>query len=450
MPTYADLLGPAVQKFTQHSGLDVIVIQTKAEAGFSVKLNLDLLVGPSIVVFCDVDLWLVRAVDFSVYYEPGRFGAVWDPSVNNTGTFCHKDVIREGWNPENYFNSGLFVCDMADPKIRQVFADAREHLRACHAGEVEKPADWTDQYFLNAAVRRQPGLFKRLPPALNFYKVCADWGSSAFIPRAIIGLHAAGIPLAKKLATLQAQEAVFGGPVRPLLGAARHQRVEQTLPYPVMLLAKEGVNARRDYALEHVRERLLVYPEIVDGPDKKAPDFESRIDPATQRDTITDGGLACTMGHRAMWQRIVDRQLKYALLLEDDIALTEDTHLLESTFAELERRAEHQWDWVQFRGPNLECAEDDLELVARGEDGYFADMHYAQRARRLPWQNVCYGVSLKGAKRLLELTAPITKVNDCYIRFCHNEVAFQGPVVASQNREFTSFVEYDKTTGPWL
>ena len=84
----------------------------------------------------------------------------------------------------------------------------------------ERPVDWTDQYFLNWGVQRQKGLLKRLPFALNFYKPAVDWGSYPFIPREIIGLHAAGAPLRDKLQTLESQAAVFGGPTNSMLPEA--------------------------------------------------------------------------------------------------------------------------------------------------------------------------------------------------------------------------------------
>lgn len=215
-PKYRHLTDEAVRRFRKHSGLDVIVLWSEEEPAFAAKLNLDLLVAPMPIVFFDVDLWLLRPFDFKALAKAGRFCAVPDPGAWNPLAFPHIDSKRNGWNKESYFNSGLFACDLARPEIRRVFADARRRFEECHANTAPAPVDWTDQFFLNWAIQQQPGLLKRLPFALNFYKKAVDWGSYPHIPREIVGLHAAGIPLEDKLENLRRQAAVFGEPIGPM------------------------------------------------------------------------------------------------------------------------------------------------------------------------------------------------------------------------------------------
>lgn len=210
-PRYAYMAGEAVERFQKMSGLDVVVLHVGSEPAFAAKLNLDLLLAPRRIVFFDVDYWMLRPFNFSTL-PTDRFSAVPDPGVGSKNQFPARDCAREGWAPETYFNSGLFVCDLTMPALRQVFADARARLLACHAGAVESPADWTDQYFLNWAVQQQWEIFNPLPIALNFYKVAADGGNLANIPAQIIGLHAAGVGVERKLAALRQQAAVFGPP----------------------------------------------------------------------------------------------------------------------------------------------------------------------------------------------------------------------------------------------
>lgn len=215
-PGYEHLAEEAVRRFRVSTGLSVLVLHVEREPSYAAKLNLDLLVAPRPIVFFDVDLWMLRPHEFAPLAGSGRFGAVPDAGAWNPRTFPYADCEREGWDRADYFNSGLLVCDLARPEIRAVFAAARKRLADCHAGRQEAPADYGDQYFLNWAVRQQPGLLRRLPLELNFYKRVVDGGNYPHLPREIIGLHAAGIPLGEKLAALHAQAAVFGEPVLPM------------------------------------------------------------------------------------------------------------------------------------------------------------------------------------------------------------------------------------------
>jgi len=222
-PQYQHLTEEAVRRFHQQTGLDVAVLWSAQEPAFAVKLNLDLLLAPVPIVYFDVDLWMLRPFDFRPIAQAGRFAAVPDPGAWNPNAFPHIDSERFGWEKESYFNSGLFACDLGRPDIRQLFIEARARLDACHGDTTQAPADWTDQFFLNWAVQRQPGLFKRLPFALNFYKKAVDWGSYPHIPREIIGLHAAGVPLDEKLGKLRREAEVFGEPAGPMYAeAVRH------------------------------------------------------------------------------------------------------------------------------------------------------------------------------------------------------------------------------------
>ncbi len=211
-PKYEYLAAEAVNRFRAKTKLDVIVVYSNQEPSFAAKLNLDLLVAPNPIVFFDADFWMLRPYSFIPLATSERFCAVPDPGAFTPLTFPYDDCEREGWDKEAYFNSGLFACDLRRPEIRTVFAEARQHLADCHRGLARRPADWTDQYFLNWAVRRHPGLFQPLPFALNFYKHAVDSGYASHIPRDIIGLHAAGIRADHKLHALRQQAPVFGPP----------------------------------------------------------------------------------------------------------------------------------------------------------------------------------------------------------------------------------------------
>ena len=209
-PSYLEMAKEAVARFRRYTGLDVVSIQVDDTAGYGAKLCLDEYLPPRPIVFFDADLWLLRQYDFTALAQSENFCAVACPGAWNPEAFPHTDSEREGWNKATYFNSGLFACDLAQPHIRQIFADARTRLTECRLGKVTEPVDTTDQYFLNWAVQRQLKTLHLLPFELNFFKMAVDWGGYPHIPREIIGLHAAGVVVSSKLAKLQREAEVFG------------------------------------------------------------------------------------------------------------------------------------------------------------------------------------------------------------------------------------------------
>jgi hypothetical protein len=209
-PRYMHLAEEAVSRFRKWTGLDAVILWSEVEPAFAAKLNLDLLVAPRPIVFFDVDLWLLRPVDFRPLAESDRWCAVPDPCAWNMEGFPGVDTAREGWDPDTYFNSGLFACDLSRPEIRQVFVDARAQLDRVHAGAVTRPVDHTDQYYLNWGVQRRPGLLKPLPLEMNFYHVSIAHSGVRYVPVPLTGLHAAGLPVERKLEALREQAKVLG------------------------------------------------------------------------------------------------------------------------------------------------------------------------------------------------------------------------------------------------
>lgn len=207
-PTYRHLEKEAVKRFRKNSGLPVKVIRCKDDEGFMTKLELDRLCGKKRIVFFDVDYWLLRPVDFSQWH-PNNWYAVHDSAVFNHYAFPHTDCEKFTMDKMLYFNSGFFSCNLALEEHRAVFKRARKIAALVRRGNLEKPTDVTDQFYLNAACQKlvYPSF---LPLKFNYYHRAAQWGQIPYIPRDVIGLHAAGEPLESKLQALQVQSQVFG------------------------------------------------------------------------------------------------------------------------------------------------------------------------------------------------------------------------------------------------
>lgn len=214
-PSYKHLEKEAVKRFKRHSGLPVQVIRVKDAEGFTAKLELDRYCGKQRVVFFDVDFWLIRPVKFEKWDVPHWY-AVHDSAVFNPHAFPSTDCGLYKLDKLRYFNSGFFICDLRNSMHRKVFQRARQIHTKVQRKKFPKPVDVTDQFYLNYAVQELGISLSLLPTKFNFYKWAVDAGQLQWIPRDIIGLHAAGEKIENKLIALQQQEAVFGKSVAPV------------------------------------------------------------------------------------------------------------------------------------------------------------------------------------------------------------------------------------------
>lgn len=215
-PEYRQLAVEACERWRRFTGLPVKMIERKRD-GFHWKLRLDdLHDGPC--CFFDADWWLLRE------WNPDASGVMWqavpDAMAFCDESFCGRDCARFGIDRARYWNSGLFICDLSRRDHRRVFGAARESWRENRRSKLARVADKTDQFHLNWAVQELGVPLSVLPTALNYYHFATRHGALPAIPREIVGLHGAGIPLAGKMEKLRQQAGVFGQPVMPMLPRA--------------------------------------------------------------------------------------------------------------------------------------------------------------------------------------------------------------------------------------
>jgi len=208
-PSYRHLEKEAVKRFKKNSGLPVHVIRCKDKDGFMKKLELDKECGRQRIVFFDVDFWLLRKVDFAKW-DAFTIFAVHDSAVFNPHAFPHTDCQNLGLEKLRYFNSGFMVVNLALQSHRKVFAEARKLRKRVVSGKLANPTDVTDQFYLNKAAQDVGAPLHLVPLKFNFYLPAAIWGQVPYIPRDVIGLHAAGYKREEKLDALHVQSQVFG------------------------------------------------------------------------------------------------------------------------------------------------------------------------------------------------------------------------------------------------
>lgn len=196
-PDYLDLATKNAGWFHRHSGLDVLVHLTSRD-GFAAKLELEKLVhGP--VVFFDADYRLLRdSREFFSTVDTNEFHGVHETVASNgkPAHFPYSDSRAVGMPPENYINTGFFICNTR--RHGHVFQRARQLMAEKQNGLWAGIADTTEQSILNLALHREGIVPVMLPTKWNFFQWAHTSGCCDF-PRRVIGFHAAGVvgPAAK-------------------------------------------------------------------------------------------------------------------------------------------------------------------------------------------------------------------------------------------------------------
>lgn len=207
-PSYRHLEKEAVKRIKKFTGLKVQVIRCSDKDGFMKKLELDLECPRDRIVFTDIDFWFLREVHFESWC-PNTWLAVMDSAVFNPWAFPHSDCEAFGMQKIQYFNSGFFVCNLALKEHRKVFQVARRIQKKIRNGTMKKPVDVTDQFALNKAAQDTNVPMSLVPLKFNYYHRASQWGQVPYIPRDVIGLHAAGFKLEEKKRALEVQAEVF-------------------------------------------------------------------------------------------------------------------------------------------------------------------------------------------------------------------------------------------------
>lgn len=215
-PSYEKVGMEAVERFKKHVGIEVKIHQCEDKDGFQAKLQLERISGRRDVIFFDSDLWFLDRPNLGKSAGHSCLLAVHDSAAFNPHAFPHTDCERFGMPKTEYFNSGLMCLSFTQEKHRRMFSEARSLHKSGQRKSATKPADWTDQVWLNRA-RLSVGLpWVKLPTAYNYYLRASQWGQLPWIPRKIIGLHGAGIEAKKKFKALKEQAKVFEYPTCPM------------------------------------------------------------------------------------------------------------------------------------------------------------------------------------------------------------------------------------------
>lgn len=114
---------------------------------------------------------------------------------------------------------------------------------------------------------------------------------------------------------------------------------------------------------------------------------------------LTRGEIGCYLSHLKAWQAVLDQELDYAIILEDDVVLTDSFRLLPQTLTKLE----DAWDLIKIAAPYKK-----QKATQLGDIGSFGYVRY-----RKPPMGACgHVVSAAGAQKLLAKRPPFYRPVD--------------------------------------
>lgn len=198
--SYTKLGREAVRRFIKFTGLKVKIVRCTDQDGYFAKLCMDRHAGRQKVIYFDADHWLLRPLDAS-RINFGVFSAAPDWGVFHPHAFPKEDCERLGMRKDLYFNSGFFCADFSNPVHRKMFQEAR-CLWKRHQSK-KMTGDPGEQTILNLARHKVGAPIQMLPTVVNYYRFSTSQGVFQDIPSEVIGLHAAGVPLKKKMRHLK-------------------------------------------------------------------------------------------------------------------------------------------------------------------------------------------------------------------------------------------------------
>lgn len=223
-PAYAHLREEAVKRYRRCFGLPVVVIEADDGSGYDTKLLLDQFCGATTLIFCDLDWWPLREIPAQVW-QSGAWTAVRDHGHKHPDSFASHDIEKHKLDALRYFNSGFFVCNLYNPQHAAVFKLARAIRRDVKSRVRPIVGDFGEQFYLNAAAHELGIPMNLLPMSFNWIQGFAEHGMVPYIPRVVYGVHAAGVPVERKLPHLLAMEQVFGHPAAPLCDGVAQEHI---------------------------------------------------------------------------------------------------------------------------------------------------------------------------------------------------------------------------------
>lgn len=127
--------------------------------------------------------------------------------------------------------------------------------------------------------------------------------------------------------------------------------------------------------------------------------YNAKKNKYTYYKSLTDGEIGCYLSHRKVWQKIVQENIEYALVLEDDFLLHKGLEDID----QLLKMVVEPWDLIKLGEiPNKRIKQQILAI---------ADLSLV-KFRKIPQGTYSYLITIKGAKKMLKHSNPFSRPVD--------------------------------------
>lgn len=159
--------------------------------------------------------------------------------------------------------------------------------------------------------------------------------------------------------------------------------------------------------------------------------YDSKRNVTGYKKSLSIGELGCYLSHIKCWQKIVEQDLDYALILEDDFKLSDDFNHFEQLFTKLQN-----WDYVRIAYPIKHTP-----VLARAQLTLEHDLIYY---KKVPINTLAQAVSKAGAKKLLANSKRVFRPIDVDIKhFWEKQIQVLGidPPLIKAHQNFSSEID---------
>lgn len=166
--------------------------------------------------------------------------------------------------------------------------------------------------------------------------------------------------------------------------------------------------------------------------------YNKKLNKTLYKKELSVGEIGCYLSHMALWQKIVDEKLDYAVILEDDFTLSNNFNKFPEIIDKL-----IDWDYIRIAFPSRSpkvtekiCVSADFSII---------------RFDKIPINTLGQIISLRGAKKLLGYTNNIFRPVDVDIKHCWEkniDVLTTYPYLINNRANFESEIsKMSKTAG---
>lgn len=179
--------------------------------------------------------------------------------------------------------------------------------------------------------------------------------------------------------------------------------------YKTFLINLDKSVDRLERSASILKEHNILFERVsaVYGADLSAQELSTAYDyqlPNAYYKKLNVGEIGCYLSHRKVWQKIVDEQLDFAVILEDDFNIVGDFNQMLSTVS----RLDITWHYIKLAGHNrtrkalYQADIENFELVVYD---------------KVPARTCAQVVSLSGAKQLLKTSRPFKRPIDIDLQY---------------------------------